>query len=147
MTQARDGLDRAWRRAIHSLRTAGVAIAIVLTMTAGIAAACSSTPTTVPSLPTSVPTLPTSLPSGTGCLDATTMGIITQLQAQGADVPAILTANKDALISGLQGFQPTDQTTLTWRDQLVAALQTSDFTTAAARISELSTSGIALAQC
>jgi hypothetical protein len=75
------------------------------------------------------------------------MGIITQLQAQGADVPAILSANKGALISGLQGFQPTDQTTLTWRDQLVAALQTSDFTTAAARISELSTSGIALAQC
>jgi hypothetical protein len=147
MTQARDDLDRAWRRATHSLRTAGVAIAIVLTMAAGIAAACSATPTTVPSLPTSLPTLPTSVPSGTGCLDATTMGIITQLQAPGADVPAILTANKDALISGLQGFQPTDQTTLTWRDQLVAALQASDFTTAAAKVSELATSGIALAQC
>jgi sugar phosphate isomerase/epimerase len=64
-----------------------------------------------------------------------------------ADVPAILAANKEALISGLQGFQPTDQTTLTWRDQLVAALQASDFTTAAAKVSELATSGIALAQC
>jgi hypothetical protein len=148
MTQAQNHLDRAPRRATRgSVRNRGAVLAIVLAMSAGIAAACSSTPTTVPSLPTSVPSLPSSIPSGTGCLDATTMGIITQLQAQGADVPAILAANKDALISGLQGFEPTDQATLTWRDELVAALQAGDLTTAAARISALSTSGIVLAQC
>jgi hypothetical protein len=141
MTEAQDHVARAARRAPRGpLRSAGIALGIVLALTA---AACSSTPTTVPSLPTSVP----SLPSGTGCVDATTMAIIAQLQAQGADVPSILSANKDALISGLQGFQPTDQTTQTWRDQLVAALQSSDFTAAAAKISELSTSGITLAQC
>jgi hypothetical protein len=143
MTETPNHFDRARRRAASgSLRAAGVRLAIALAMSAGIAA-CSSTPTTVPTLPTSVP----SLPIGTGCLDATTMGIIAQLQAQGADMPYILAANKDALISGLQAFEPTDPTTVTWRDELVAALQASDFTTAAARVSELTTSGIALAQC
>jgi len=116
-------------------------------------AACSSvgSPATVPSnLPTS---LPSNLPSlgtssaGTACLDVSTMAIITQLQAPGADVEAILTQNKDALISGLQSFQPADATTTAWRDALVTALQSGDMMTAADKVKELTTAGIALATC
>lgn len=121
---------------------AGLFLAVML-------AGCSSvtTPSGLPSsLPTTLPSIATNS-AGTACLDAATMAVITQLQAPNADVQAILTANKDALLAGLQSFQPTDPTTVKWRDDLIAALQGSDMTTAAAKIKEITTAGITLASC
>ena len=138
----RTGLDR--RRAPRVVSVLLAAIALT--------AACSSVGS--PALPSNLPTsLPSNLPSlgtssaGTACLDVSTMAILTQVQASGADVQAILTQNKDALISGLQSFQPTDATTTTWRDDLVAALQSGDMATAAAKVQEITTAGITLATC
>jgi hypothetical protein len=138
----RTGLDR--RRAS---RVVGVMLASL-----ALAAACSSVSS--PAIPSNLPTsLPSNLPSlgtssaGTACLDVNTMAILTQLQASGADVQAILAQNKDALISGLQSFQPTDPTTMTWRDDLVTALQSGDMAAAAAKVQELTTAGITLATC
>ncbi|HYL39839.1 MAG TPA: hypothetical protein VET90_00875 [Candidatus Binatus sp.] len=101
--------------------------------------------------PTQAPVLeaPTSsIISTTGaCLDPATAGILSQLQAQGANVPTILANNKDALIKGLQGFQPQDAATATWRDQLVAALQAGDMTKAATEVQMLASAQVAVASC
>ena len=121
---------------------------------AGLAlAACSAvgSPSGIPSnLPTSIPSNVPGLgtnTAGTACLDASTMGIITLLQAPGADVKSLLSQNKDALISGLQSFQPADATTSAWRDALVSALQSGDLVTAEAKVKEITTAGITLATC
>jgi hypothetical protein len=130
--------------------------AAVLLVTLAVAA-CSAV-TTPSGLPSSLPTsLPSSIPSsvpgigtnsaGSACLDASTMAIITQLQAPGADIASILHQNKDALISGLQSFQPADATTKAWRDALVKALQSGDMAGAEAKVKEITTSGISLATC
>jgi hypothetical protein len=105
----------------------------------------------------SIPTLPSvtvpTLPSGSGanlgaCVDASTFAIIQQLKAPGADVQAILTANKDVLVTGLQTFQPSDPATKAWRDALVGALNTGDMTAAATQIGMLTTSStITLTSC
>jgi hypothetical protein len=61
----------------------------------------------------------------TACLDASTMAIITELTASGADVEAILTEKGDELVTGLQSFTPPADA-MTWRDDLVAAIQAGD---------------------
>lgn len=81
------------------------------------------------------------------CLDPATSGILNQLQAQGADTAMILANNKDALIRGLQAFQPQDAATATWRDQLVAALQAGDLTRAAVEVRVLGNAEVAVASC
>ena len=77
----------------------------ILTMVAAAAfafGACQAGASAVPTLPVAIPTFPPDdLASGTAaCIDEPTMAIIDQLRATGADVPAILAANKDALLSG-----------------------------------------------
>jgi hypothetical protein len=64
-------------------------------------------------------------PSGAAgaCLDAPTLAIVNQLNASGADVPGILAANKDALVTGLNKLQSSDPAVLAWRTALVAAIQ------------------------
>jgi hypothetical protein len=82
-----------------------------------------------------------------GCLDPATFAILNQLQQQGADVPSLLTANRAALLSGLQGFHPQDGATATWRDDLVAALQANDLTKAATEVQMLTSAQVAVASC
>jgi hypothetical protein len=98
------------------------------------------------SVPSGVPGLGTNS-AGTACLDASTMTIITALQAPGANIQSVLAQNKDALISGLQAFQPADATTKTWRDALVSALQSGDLAAAEAKVKEITTAGITLVKC
>lgn len=137
-----------------SARPTSLAVSLAALMLVGIVAACSASAT--PNLPTSLPSqapsvfgaLPSSAPSGSSaCVDATTMGIITQVQAQGADATSIVSQNKDAIVAGLQAFQPSDQTTATWRDQVVAALQSGDFAGAAEQIKSIGSSGVTLHTC
>ena len=54
------------------------------------------------------------------------MEVIDQLRAPGADVPALLAANKDALITGLEDLESADPATMAWRDALVTALTNGD---------------------
>jgi hypothetical protein len=86
--------------------------------------------------------------SGTAaCVDAPTMAIIDQLRASGANVPALLAANKDALISGLGGLESSDPITTAWRDALVDALESGDMDAAATQIAKLANDEVALTPC
>jgi hypothetical protein len=139
----RGGPDRrraAWRPGLLLATIAFVAACSAVSSPSGLP---SSLPTSVPS---GVPGLGTNS-AGTACLDASTMTIITALQAPGANIQSVLAQNKDALISGLQSFQPADATTKTWRDALVSALQSGDLAAAEAKVKEITTAGITLAKC
>jgi hypothetical protein len=130
-------------------RRAPHVMGVLLAALAFAAAACSAvtTPSGLPSnLPSSLPSVATNS-TGRACLDTSTMAIITQLQAPGADVASILHQNKAALVSGLQSFQPADATTGQWRDAFVTALQSSDMMAAEAKVKEITTAGITLAAC
>jgi hypothetical protein len=107
-------------------------------------AACggSTLPSAVPSI--AIPTLP---PGSSACLDAPTMAILDQLRATGADVPALLAANKDALIGGLNDLESTDPNVTAWRDALVGALQSGDMDAAAAEIAKLANDEVTIAPC
>lgn len=104
----------------------------------------------VPTLPSiTIPTMPLDdLASGTdACIDAPTMVIIDQLRATGADVPALLAANKDALIAGLSRLQSSDPGTTSWRDALVGALQAGRFDVAAAEVAKLANNEVTITPC
>ena len=96
-----------------------------------------------------VPTFPPDdLASGlAACVDAPTMAIIDQLRAPGADVPALLAANEDALVSGLGDLDSSDPAVLEWRDALLSALAANDMTAAAAQIAALAANEVQLTPC
>ena len=112
--------------------------------------ACQSGTNAVPTLPSlAIPTFPPDdMASGTtACIDAPTMVIIDQLRATGADVPALLTANKPALIAGLGRLQSSDPKTTAWRDALVGALQSDNFDAAAAEVAKLASGDVTITPC
>lgn len=96
-----------------------------------------------------IPTFPPDdLATGTAaCLDAPTMAIIDQLRAPGADVPAVLAANEEALIEGLQDLESADPRTMAWRDALLAALAADDMTAAAAQVAVLVAGDLTITPC
>jgi hypothetical protein len=109
--------------------------------------ACSgASASNVPTLPAGAPTLP---PSGlaSACFDADTMAVVDQLKATGADVPTILAANKDKLISALTAMQPADTAVVTWRDALVTAIRSDNADAVAAQISMLSSGQVTIPPC
>jgi hypothetical protein len=137
----RHGLGRAWL------------VAGVLALSAAGLGACSTAgPSSIPSIAipsVSIPSLPVASggsPLG-ACVDAATFAILQQLKAPGADVQGILTANKDALINGLKGFQPADPATASWRDALVTALTAGDMTAAASQVAMLTGSQLSISSC
>ena len=107
--------------------------------------ACQGAASLVPSL--NVPTLDPNATPVAGCVDAATMAVIDQMTAADADVPAILAANKDILIAGLNTLQPADEATMTWRDELVDALENGDMDAAALQIDALASGGVTLTTC
>lgn len=96
-----------------------------------------------------IPTFPPDdLASGTAaCIDTATMAIIDQLRAPGADVPALLSVNKDKLISGLSGLESSDTKVTEWRDALLQALTDGNMTAAAAQIAVLAANQVQLTPC
>lgn len=96
-----------------------------------------------------IPTFPPDdLASGTAaCIDAPTMAIIDQLRAPGADVPALLVANEDALVTGLGDLESADPAVTEWRDALLTALTSDDMTAAAAQVALLASNEVALTPC
>jgi len=127
-----------------SLRRVVAAAAFSLALAACSGSALS---TNVPSI--AVPTLPPDMASAAAgaCVDAPTMAIIGQLRATGADAPALLEANKDALITGLGRLESSDSATTTWRDALVDALEAGDFDKAADEVARLANGEVTLAPC
>ena len=132
------------RRALLGLAASGLALSL---------AACAGG-TTASSVPgdlssMAIPTFPPDdMASGTGaCVDAPTMAIIDQLRATGADVPAILAANKDALVSGLGDLESADPAVVEWRDALLSALTSGDMTAAAAQVALVASNQVALTPC
>lgn len=112
--------------------------------------ACSAAGASVPPAAQSlVPqvTIEPGMSGGTACVDAATLAVFDQLKASGADVQAILTANKDVLLAGIQKMQVTDPTTTTWKNDLVAALQAGDFAKATTLVAEVSSGGITITTC
>ena len=106
--------------------------------------------TTIPNLSSiAIPTFPPDdLASGiAACVDAPTMAIIDQLRAPGADVKALLTANKDKLTTGLAGLESSDSNVTEWRDKLLQALADNDMTTGAAQIAALVANQVQLTPC
>jgi hypothetical protein len=75
------------------------------------------------------------------------MAVIDQLTAAGADVTAVLAANKDVLIAGLDTLQPADEATTAWRHELVDALENGDMDSAALQIDTLASGGVTLTAC
>jgi hypothetical protein len=122
-------------------------LAAAAALTCIIASCGGALPTSVPSI--SLPTLPPDgMASGTGaCVDAPTMAIIDQLQATGADLPALLAANKDALIAGLSDLESSDPNTTAWRDALVDALESGDVDAAADEIARLANDEVTITPC
>ena len=96
-----------------------------------------------------IPTFPPDdMASGTAaCIDAATMAIIDQLRAPGADVPALLAANKDKLMTGLSDLESSDPKVTEWRDALLQALTDGDMTKAAAQIAILAANQVQLTPC
>jgi hypothetical protein len=124
-----------------------VGLAALATLALGACgAAGSSIPTVPPSLIPQV-TIGAGMSGGTACVDAATLAVFDQLKASGADVQAILTANKEVLLAGVQSMQVTDPTTTTWKNNLVAALQAGDFAKAATLVAEVSSGGISITTC
>ena len=131
------------RRTLLGLATIGLAISMA-------ACAPGTTASTIPDLSSAeIPTFPPDdLASGTAaCVDAATMAIIDQLRAPGADVPALLAANKDALVAGLGELESADAAVNEWRDALLSALASDDMTAAAAQIALLAANQVALTPC
>jgi hypothetical protein len=126
----------------------GLAVAAALAL-----AACTggtAIPTVgVPSGGIDIPTMPPDdFASGTAaCIDAPTMAILDQLRATGADAPALLAANKDTLIAGLDDLESSDAATNEWRDALVTALEGDDFDAAALEIAKLSNDEVTITPC
>jgi hypothetical protein len=136
------------RRALLGLAASGLALSLA-------ACAGGTTGTNAPTVPGNlasmeIPTMPpddmASALAG-ACVDAATMAIIDQLRAPGADVPALLAANKDALVSGLGDLQSADPAVREWRDALVSALAADDMTAAAAQVAVLASNQVALTPC
>ncbi len=132
------------RRALLGLAASGLALSL---------AACAGG-TTASSVPddlssVAIPTFPPDdMASGTGaCIDAPTMAIIDQLRAEGADVPALLAANKDALVTGLGDLESADPAVTAWRDALLSALTSGDMTAAAAQVALVASNEVALTPC
>ena len=125
-------------------------ILLGLAVAAALALGACQSGTPVPTLPSlAIPTFPPDdLASGTtACIDAPTMVIIDQLRATGADVPALLAANKDALIVGLTRLQSSDPSTTAWRDALVTALRSGDIDAAAAEVARLASGDVTITPC
>ena len=132
-----------FRRALLGLAAAGLALSLAACGTGGSA-------TSIPPLPSDlIPSFPPDdLASGVAsCIDAPTMAIIDQLRAPGADVPALLAANKDALTTGLADLDSSDPKVTEWRDALLSALASGDMTTAATQIAALAANQVALTPC
>jgi hypothetical protein len=131
------------RRFLLGIATTGLAFSLAACGTGGTASA-------IPNLASEqIPTFPPDdLASGVAsCIDAPTMAIIDQLRAPGADVPALLAANKDALTTGLADLESSDPAVTEWRDKLLSALGSGDMTTAAAQIAVLAANQVALTPC
>ncbi len=102
--------------------------------------------TVPPSLP--LPTLPPEVASSApDCVDAPTMTILDGVAAAGADVPALLSANKDALIAGLEDLESTDPLVTTWRDEFVGALESGNLDLAALQVAKLTNDEVTLPPC
>ena len=131
------------RRFALALATAGLALSMAACSGAGSA-------TNIPgNLASAIPTMfPDDLASGTAaCINTATMAIIDQLRAPGADVPTLLAANKDKLISGLSGLESSDAKVTEWRDKLLQSLTDGDMNTAAAQIAILAANQVQLTPC
>ena len=124
----------------------GAALLALLTFVASGCAGAGAGASNLPTIPAGVPTPP---PSGlaSACLDADTMAVIDQLKATGADVPTILAANKDRLVASLTALQPADPAAVTWRDALVAAIQSNDANAVAAQVALLSSGQVTIPPC
>jgi hypothetical protein len=133
------------RRAHGAWSIVGMAAIAALAL-AACGGAGSSIPTVPPSLVPQV-TIGAGMSGATACVDAATLAVFDQLKASGADVQAILTANKDVLLKGVQSMQVTDPTTTTWKNDLVAALQAGDVAKATTLIAQVSSGGIAISTC
>jgi len=123
----------------------GLAVAAALGL-----GACQSGTNAVPALPSiAIPTFPPDdMASGpNACIDAATMAVIDQLRATGANVPALLTANKPALIAGLGRLQSGDPNTTAWRDALVGALQLGNMDAAATEVAKLASGSVTITPC
>ena len=88
-----------------------------------------------------------SLPSSVPSIDVPTLAIIDQVRTTGADAPALLEANKDALISGLGGLDSSDPTVTAWRDALVDALEAGDFDAAADEVAKVANNEVTITAC
>lgn len=131
------------RRALLGLAASGLALSMA-------ACAGGTTASSIPDdLASIIPTFPPDdMASGTGaCVDAPTMAIIDQLRAPAADVPALLAANKDALVTGLGELDSADPAVVEWRDALLSALTSDDMTAAAAQVALLATNQVSLTPC
>ena len=130
------------RRARSMWSVAGLAVVAAMALGACGAAGATVPPSLVPQV-----TVGAGMSGGTACVDAATLAVFDQLKASGADVQAILTANKDVLLAGIQAMRVTDPTTTTWKNDLVAALQAGDVAKATTLIAQVSSGGISITTC
>jgi hypothetical protein len=113
---------------------AGAGAALFVCLALALAACAGTGASALPSV--NLPTLPPSGVAG-ACLDAQTMAIIDQLKASGADVPGIVAANKDKLVTGLGQLKSSDPIVVAWRDAFVAAIQAGKADDVAAQVALL----------
>jgi hypothetical protein len=107
-----------------------------------------SIPTTLPSI--AIPSVAVSMDASgnvAACVDPATFAILNSAMASGADVPSILTTNKDALITSLNNFQPTDPAAVMWKSKLVTALQTGSMADAQAQVQALASGQVSVSSC
>jgi len=137
-------------------------LALSLGLSIGMFGACNSPaasnipsnilPTTIPSLDLGSLTIPSiaipSLGSGsTACVDPSVFAILNQTMQSGADVPTVLSTNKAALLTGLQSFQPSDPAAMTWKTNLINALNSNAMNDAADQIEMLTNGQVNISSC
>ena len=141
--------EKEFRMSMPSRATstrAGAATALFAALALGLGACAGVTASNIPTLPGNVPTVPPSGAAG-ACLDTQTLAILDQLKASGADVPSILAANKDKLVTGLGQLQSSDLAVLAWRTALVTAIQAGKADDVAAQVVLFANGQVTIPSC
>ena len=129
-----------------SIRRAGAGLVLAGVLATALGACAGVTASNIPTLPGNLPTVPPSGVAG-ACLDAQTMSVLDQLKASGADVPGIVAANKDKLVSGLGQLQSSNPAVVAWRDALVAAIQAGKAADVATQVALLANGQVTIPPC
>lgn len=128
----------------------GLGLALAFGLGACSAGTALPTGSAVPTVPASVviviPTMPDASDM-TACLDPAAFALLEQIRKTPADAPALIAANKTAIIDALGGVESDDPAVNSWRDSLVTAIENADTTNVLILMNRLRSGEVMLPSC